>query len=62
MFISIEGEASLIRDKAEFEEHWVPDLDRWFTQGVETPGLVLIKVEGKRVQYWDGEDNGTISL
>lgn len=62
MFISIEGEASLVRDKAQFEEHWVPDLDRWFTQGADTPGLVLIRVQGKRVQYWDGEENGTILL
>jgi general stress protein 26 len=62
MFISIEGEASLIRDQARFEEHWVPDLDRWFPQGTKTPGILLIKVQGKRVQYWDGEENGTFLL
>ncbi|MCQ4629095.1 pyridoxamine 5'-phosphate oxidase family protein [Shinella lacus] len=62
MFISIEGEARIIRDKAEVERHWVPDLERWFAQGAETPGLVLINVRGTRVQYWDGEENGTIPL
>jgi general stress protein 26 len=62
MFISIEGTAELIEDKAAFERHWVSDLDRWFTEGVDTPGLVLIKVRGVRVQYWDGEENGTIEL
>ncbi|WP_421590993.1 pyridoxamine 5'-phosphate oxidase family protein [Shinella sp. M27] len=62
IFISIEGEARISKDKAEFADHWVPDLERWFTQGVDTPGLVLIQVRGKRVQYWDGEHNGTIPL
>lgn len=62
IFISIEGEARISKDKAQFEEHWVPDLDRWFTKGVDTPGLVLIQVRGKRVQYWDGEENGTLTL
>jgi len=62
LFIAIEGEASLIRDKARFAEHWTKDLDRWFKQGVDTPGLVLIKVHGKRAHYWNGEDEGEMIL
>lgn len=61
-FIAIEGKASLIRDKAKFEEHWTKDLDRWFKEGVDTPGLVLIQVHGERAHYWDGEDEGEIVL
>ena len=62
VFVSIEGIAELIRDKAAFEAHWTKDLDRWFEQGVDTPGLVLIKVRGTRAHYWDGEDQGEIVL
>ncbi len=62
IFISIEGEARLIRDKAQFERHWMSDLERWFPEGIDTPGLVLINVHGNRVQYWDGEENGVISV
>ena len=62
LFIAIEGEAALIRDKAAFEEHWTSDLDRWFEQGVDTPGLVLIEVRGARAHYWDGEDEGELVL
>lgn len=62
MFIAIEGRAALIRDKAVFEEHWNPDLDRWFADGVDTPGLVLIKVVAERLHYWDGEDEGEVAL
>jgi general stress protein 26 len=60
IFIHVQGEAELIRDKAQFAEHWVKDLERWFEQGIDTPGLMLIKVHAKRVHYWDGEDNGEI--
>jgi len=62
LFIHIEGEARLIRDKAAFEEHWTSDLDRWFEQGADTPGLVLIEVRAKRIHYWDGEDEGEVKL
>jgi general stress protein 26 len=35
IFIAIEADAELIRDKAAFEEHWAKGLDRWFEQGVD---------------------------
>lgn len=62
IFIAVNGAASLIRDKAEFEAHWVSDLDRWFPQGIETPGTVLIKVRARSIEYWNGEDNGVIAV
>ena len=62
IFLAIHGTASLIRDKAQFEAHWVKDLDRWFPQGIDTPGIVLIKVSAKSIDYWDGEDNGRLDV
>lgn len=61
-FITVEGEAELIRDKGEFADHWTKDLDAWFKEGVDTPGLTLIKVHAKRLHYWDGYDEGEIAL
>lgn len=61
-FVTLEGEADLVRDKAAFEEHWTSGLDRWFEQGVDTPGLVMIHVRAQRVHYWDGEDEGEIRI
>ncbi len=60
--VAVQGEAELIRDKAEFKEHWNPDLDRWFKDGIDTEGLTLIKVHASRIHYWDGEDDGEITL
>jgi general stress protein 26 len=62
LFIAVQGKAALIRDKASFSQHWNKDLDRWFDQGVDTPGIVLIKVRADRVNYWDGEDTGEVRI
>ncbi len=62
IFISIEAQAELIEDKASFQKHWNPDLERWFEQGVDTPGVILIKAHAHRIHYWDGEDQGEVKL
>jgi general stress protein 26 len=54
VYISVEGDAELVRDKAQFRAHWNSDLDEWFAQGVDTPGLVLIKVHANRIKCWNG--------
>lgn len=61
-FVAVEGRGELIRDKGQFEDHWNPDLDRWFEQGTDTPGLVLIKIAASRLHYWDGEDEGELTV
>ena len=60
--VAVEGRAKLIRDKAKMKDHWTPDLDQWFKDGLDTPGLVLIQVDATRVHYWDGEDEGEVKL
>lgn len=62
VFISITGVAELIKDKAAIAQHWTKDLERWWPQGAETPGITLIKVRAERIHYWDGEDDGEITL
>lgn len=62
MFIHVEGCAELVLDKGAFKVHWEPALDRWFKEGPDTPGLVLIKVTARRIHYWDGVDEGEVAL
>ena len=62
MFISVEAQAELIRDKAVFAQHWTKELDRWFEKGVDTPGVVLIKAHATRIHYWDGTNDGELTL
>ncbi|MBC8050359.1 MAG: pyridoxamine 5'-phosphate oxidase family protein [Chitinophagales bacterium] len=60
--VAVQGEAELITDKTEFETHWTKGLDQWFKDGVDTKGLVMIKVVATRIHYWDGENDGELKL
>jgi general stress protein 26 len=62
IYVAVEGTAELIRDKAAFQQHWMGDLDKWFDDGVDTPGIVLIKVKAKRVTYWKGREEGEVDV
>ena len=62
VFIAIEATAQLIQDKAQFEAHWKDELERWFPQGIDTPGITLIKAHANRVTYWDGEEEAEVKL
>lgn len=61
LFVAVEGEAGIIRDKATFADHWTSDLERWFPDGIDTPGMALIKVAAVRIHYWDGEEEGEVA-
>jgi general stress protein 26 len=62
LFVAVEGRATIVRDKGAFIAHWVPDLDAWFEQGIDTPGLVMLKVEARRIKYWAGMEEGEVVL
>jgi general stress protein 26 len=62
IFIAVESEARLIRDKAQFAAHWDKSLDRWFPRGVDTPGLIMIQARAKRIHYWDGNQEGEVGI
>ena len=62
IFVAVEGDAELIRDKGLFEQHWTSDIERYFPDGIDTPGLRLIKVHASRIHYWDGEDEGEVRV
>ncbi len=61
-YLTLEGVAAIVRDRERFAEHWTPALDRWFPDGPDTPGLVMLEVEASRLHYWDGADDGEITL
>jgi len=61
-YVFVEGKASLVRDKASFRDHWTPELDKWFENGIDSPNLVLIKVTAEQIKFWDGMKHGSVSL
>ncbi len=62
LFVAVEGVAEIVRDKAEFVAHWTTDLERWFSKGVDTPGMVMIHLHADRIHYWDGSDEGELAV
>lgn len=58
LFIECVGTASIVRDKETMAEKWVDSLDQWFPQGVDTPGVCLVKVEASRVHFWHKDKEG----
>ena len=61
-FFHVVGQATLVCDKAAFAEHWDKSPDRWFPQGVDTPGAVMIAVTAQRLHYWDGEEENGVKV
>jgi general stress protein 26 len=61
-FIAAQSEASILRDKGEYKEHWTDSLDTSFEDGVDTECLVMIKVTATRIDYWIGNENGEVKL
>jgi general stress protein 26 len=62
IFIAVQGTASIIKDQELLKAHWVSGLERWFPEGTQTQGLVLIEVSASSVYYWDGEENGQVAV
>lgn len=62
IFISVSGKADLSTDKEEMKEHWVEQLDQWFEKGLDTPGVVMVKVKADRIKYWQGMEEGEVKL
>ena len=58
--IHVQGRAELIKDRATFEEHWVPDIEYWFKEGIDTPGMIMIRVDADRIHFWDGAEDGEV--
>ncbi|MEJ5945081.1 pyridoxamine 5'-phosphate oxidase family protein [Pseudokineococcus basanitobsidens] len=52
-WLSIAGDAEVVKDDAKAEELWNPGLGAWFPDGPRTPGLVLLKVHADSAEYWD---------
>ena len=52
----------LIKNKEVFKEHWVKSLNRWFEDGVETPGIIMIHVKADHIKFWQKEEEGVPSL
>lgn len=62
-WVSLRGTARLHReDRDLFEKHWSKDIDRWFPDGIDTPGLVLIQVSATEAELFGASGEGIVTL
>ena len=53
LYISVKGQAILVRSKTKIEQLWNPLAKVWFPKGIEDPDLVLIKIQVNQAEIWD---------
>jgi general stress protein 26 len=61
-WVSVAGTAQEGWDAARAERLWHPLLTAWFPDGLDTPGLTLIKVHAGSAQYWDSPGGAVVNL
>ncbi|MEH1940409.1 MAG: pyridoxamine 5'-phosphate oxidase family protein [Nostoc sp.] len=52
-YVSISGNAQLVKDRNKMRELWKPELQTWFPKGLDEPDIALLKVNISQVNYWD---------
>ena len=52
-YVSISGDAELVKDKQKIKELWKPVLKAWFPDGPDQADVALLKVRVKKAEYWD---------
>lgn len=61
-YLSVTGTASVVHDKEKIRELWNPILKAWFPQGLETPGLALLRVTPAHAEFWDSSASKMVNL
>jgi general stress protein 26 len=53
LYLSVSGQAFLLRDRAKARELWTPAVSAWYRGGLDDPHLVMIRVRIQSAEYWD---------
>jgi len=59
-WVSVSGTAEQVIDRARAEELWNPMLKAWFPDGLDTPGLAMLKVHATSAEYWESPTSSRI--
>ena len=52
-YVSVAGTAAIVHDRAKMEELSSPSLDIWFPDGLDTPGIALLRVTPTVTEFWE---------
>lgn len=60
-YVSVAGRARTVDDRAKMAELYTPSLDIWFEDGLDTPGITLLRVTPVECEFWEPR-HGTIVM
>ena len=61
-YASVAGVAKLVGDRSIMEEKWDESLRAWFADGLDTKGIILIRVDATEAQYWDSRNQAMLHV
>ncbi|ARV57739.1 general stress protein [Nostocales cyanobacterium HT-58-2] len=53
LYVSVSGQAQLVRDRNKLQQLWKPQLKAWFPKELNEPDVALLKVHVEEAEYWD---------
>jgi general stress protein 26 len=62
VYVSISGNAEVIKFKEKAAELWNPAVAAWFPEGLDDPHLSLIKLSIYNAEYWDSHTNKMMQI
>lgn len=62
MYLSLQGRAGIVRDRATIKQHWYKAADGWFKDGSDDPAAALIQVKVTGGEYWEQSSSGIVRL
>ncbi len=62
IYLSLQGRAGIIRDRATIKAHWYKGADGWFKEGSDDPAASLIQVKITGGEYWQSSSSGVVRL
>ncbi len=55
VYLSVTGQAYLLKDRGKARELWTPLVKTWFPGGLDDPHLSLIRMRIQSAEYWDAK-------
>ena len=61
-YLSVQGKAEVVQDRAKIDELWSEPLRAWFPQGKDDPKIALLRVDVTRAEYWDAPSSALVMI
>jgi len=61
-FLSVNGTATISKDKERIEKYWNKFVEAWFEKGKEDPRIRIMKVAVDDARYWDNKTNKLVTF